>query len=149
MSELRKVNPHPNNPKGSIVFLHGLNLLGNKEHYKQTWEYIDTSGKEVFWPSILAEEAPTLQVYLADYPADATEWTGDAWGIIDRGVELASQMIAEGIDRKPFVFIAHSLGGLLAKQIMRLSLDDRNGSFGGIFNQCKGLVFFATPHTRL
>ena len=64
----------------------------------------------------------------------------------DRAVNLIASLEGEGIGRRPLIFVCHSLGGLLAKQIafQCLSLVSRKSSMGG---NIRGICFLATPHS--
>ncbi|WP_024511858.1 hypothetical protein [Bradyrhizobium sp. ARR65] len=48
---------------------------------------------------------------------------------------------------RPIVFICHSLGGLLVKQMMRTAAESRDASWTSIDESCVGVFFLATPHT--
>lgn len=48
-----------------------------------------------------------------------------------------------GVGSKPIIWIAHSLGGLIVKEILFAS---QGGARSDIFNSTKGVVFFGTPH---
>ncbi len=52
---------------------------------------------------------------------------------------------ARGIGHRPLILIAHSLGGLLAKQLVREACDRQPPH--ALKSNIVGIVFFATPHT--
>ena len=55
---------------------------------------------------------------------------------------------ANDIGSRPVVFITHSLGGLLAKAIVRASLDTpAEHDKHSLHRNTRGFVFFSTPHT--
>src|SRR5438552_15737666 len=45
-----------------------------------------------------------------------------------------------------FIFIAHSLGGLVCKKAILLSRDNREAHFRSIFEWTRGIIFMGTPH---
>ncbi|MGF1520177.1 MAG: esterase/lipase family protein [Nodosilinea sp.] len=51
------------------------------------------------------------------------------------------------IGQRPVVFITHSMGGLLVKQLLRNATDFGSGRQRQVAEQTKGLIFVATPHS--
>jgi pimeloyl-ACP methyl ester carboxylesterase len=52
-----------------------------------------------------------------------------------------------GLGERPIAFVCHSLGGLLAKQLLRIAGEDAaQPAWRKIAGQTKGVVFVATPH---
>ncbi|MCI0467579.1 MAG: putative lipase, partial [Beijerinckiaceae bacterium] len=68
----------------------------------------------------------------------------------DRAVNVFEILLSEpGLKTGPIVFICHSLGGLIVKQIL-LDLQqqkDRRGDAKDFLNRVSQVVFAATPHT--
>ena len=131
-------------PDVDIVFVHGLNPRGLENHGRQTW----TASNGVFWPEhLLCHELPTARILLFSYnssirssAADA-HLSGHATNLCDR---LKNVRLREEELRRPLIFVAHSLGGLLVKHaLVEATLDDR---YRSLKNSTHGLVFFATPH---
>jgi pimeloyl-ACP methyl ester carboxylesterase len=56
---------------------------------------------------------------------------------------LVGLLFSVGVGSKPIIWLAHSLGGLIVKEILFAT---QNGSQRDIFNSTKGVVFFGTPH---
>ena len=56
-------------------------------------------------------------------------------------------MVQRGLGQRPLLFICHSLGGLVAKQILRTSYDAiQSESKRTVFNNTCAVLFLATPH---
>jgi pimeloyl-ACP methyl ester carboxylesterase len=53
----------------------------------------------------------------------------------------------DDIGRRPVVFICHSLGGLVVKQLLRNAGDSGNAAWKAIATQTKAIVFLSTPHS--
>ncbi len=140
-SALISVGKPPANVEMDVVFVHGLN-----GHFRDTW----TGAYEwAFWPRWISETLPKCRVWSFDYPASATEWYGQSMSLIDRATNCSYCLQAESIGDHPLVFITHSLGGLLTKQLLR-HLKDTTGEFARpdpILTNLAGIVFFATPHS--
>ncbi len=81
------------------------------------------------------------------YPADLTHWFGgEAMSLFDRAKNVLNLMAAEGFGRRPIVFVCHSLGGLVVKQLLRQAADGADPDWQAIGKQTRAVVFVATPH---
>ncbi len=65
----------------------------------------------------------------------------------DRALQTLDLMVQKRIGERPLLFICHSLGGLLAKQILRTSSDATDPHKQSVVNQTRGVLFLATPHS--
>ena len=52
----------------------------------------------------------------------------------------------ERIGERPLVFVTHSMGGLLVKQLLHTAHDSPNPRWRAIVEQTRGVCFIATPH---
>jgi pimeloyl-ACP methyl ester carboxylesterase len=122
-----------------VVFVHGLG--GDA---KQTWH---PNGKPMdFWPKWIGEELPQIGVWSIDYEAAKTKWTGDALALPDRATDLLGRMELAGFGSRPIVFVTHSLGGLVVKQVLRHAREMAVPDWKAIADAARGIVFLATPH---
>jgi hypothetical protein len=64
----------------------------------------------------------------------------------DRAANVLAELVAERLDGRPLVFVCHSLGGLLVKQLLRAAADQPGTATGRILDQTQGVVFLATPN---
>lgn len=139
MSKLHRISPKRSTPAlGSVVFVHGL---GGDAY--ATWRH----GKdhELFWPKWLADDFPQFDIYSLAYDAAPTAWLGATMPIFDRAKQVLTWL--EPLANKPIVFICHSLGGLLVKQMIRTASTSGFDNWRPLANQTKGVVFLGTPHT--
>jgi pimeloyl-ACP methyl ester carboxylesterase len=128
------------NRRGDVIFIHGLD--GDAF---SSWH---PSGKpDVFWPQWVAEDNPELAVWTLKYDANSSEWFGGAMPIEDRARNLLGELTARDIGKKPTIIIAHSLGGLIAKQLLNQCFVPGNEEWETIGGNVQGVVFLATPHT--
>jgi pimeloyl-ACP methyl ester carboxylesterase len=80
------------------------------------------------------------------YDAAASNWFGHAMQLPDRAAEVLAELTSHGLDRVPVVFVCHSLGGLVVKQVLRIASDQRATAGPGIFAQTRGVAFLGTPN---
>jgi hypothetical protein len=82
-----------------------------------------------------------------EYAASSLEWLGPAMPLDDRAKEVLNELARRGLGQRPVVFVCHSLGGLLIKQLLRTASDDAaENRWRTIADQTRGVVFVATPH---
>ncbi len=133
--------------RGDVIFVHGLN--GNPGAY---WGESDK-----FWPAWVGEELPEVGVWSLGYENAALKprqislvsrllQRGFAMPLVDRARNVLLQLDLEGLGEKPLVFVTHSMGGLVVKQVLRTSNDSTNLRWKAILDQTRGVCFIATPH---
>lgn len=126
------------NPRlsGDVVFVHGLG--GDPV---TTWEC--RPGES--WCKWLSEDRPDLAIWSLQYEANASSWFGRAMPLSDRGMNALALLDSHLPSNRPVCFIAHSLGGLLVKQVLRLSWTIAR-EYRHICENTRGVIFLATPH---
>ncbi len=140
MKDLLKISGCDNVDRvGDVIFIHGLD--GDA---RSTWH--PKGRPEDFWPAWLGEDLPTVGVWSLGYKASSSAWTGGAMPLADRARKTLAVLETEKLGQKPLVLICHSLGGLLAKQILRHAQELGNTNWRKIAIQTKGIVFLSTPH---
>lgn len=124
-----------------VVFVHGL----SGDPYK-TWAATDDP--KDFWPRWLAEEVPTANVWTAGYDASPfiKALSGEGGSILDRSTSLLDFLVTNSLGARPIVFIVHSLGGLIVKQMLRACADSANVKYKQLLHATRGIVFCGTPH---
>ena len=135
-----------------VVFLHGL----GGDAFK-TWRH--GNDQSTSWPHWLAEEFPDVGIWLLGYAASPTKRArgirklisgdrdaGHAMPLPDRAREVVDLMVQNQLGNRPLLLIGHSLGGLLAKQILRRASDDTRDDHHCIFTNTKAVLFLGTPH---
>jgi hypothetical protein len=142
MSELMPVaNTTDDGRSGDVVFVHGLG--GNPREY---W-MADKSKPDTFWPAWIGQDVPDVGVWSLGYDAAKFAWQGSAMPLADRAKNGLALMDADGIGNRPIVFITHSMGGLVVKQMIRHGLDLGDARWEAIARRTKGVCFIATPHS--
>jgi Putative serine esterase (DUF676) len=135
-NRLDKVGAHPDVARADIVFVHGLD--GDP---RGTW-----TGAGGFWPAWLAEDLGDVRVWSLGYPAASSGWRGHGMDIITAAKSLLDYLPQHGLGQRPIHFVAHSLGGLVVKQMLRSGLESSDAKARQLANSIGSIVFLATPH---
>jgi Putative serine esterase (DUF676) len=142
MSRLIKIADWSGEKRGNVVFVHGLG-----GHPYDTWRRRSDDG--TFWPLWLAQDIKGLAVYSLGYQSPPTNWIGTAMPLLDEAAH-ALRVLANSEDLKtgPIAFVCHSLGGLIAKQVLRAANEQRSDPhLADFLLRTRQVVFIATPHT--
>jgi hypothetical protein len=136
-----------------VVFVHGLG--GDPI---ETWR--SGTDENTSWPHWLALQFGTqIGVWSLGYAAAPSKWqgfpffgdkdpdAGAAMSLPRRAENALDRLVGAGIGQRPVCFITHSLGGLLVKSILRRSADSEFAPERlQVVEQCRGVLFLATPH---
>ena len=128
--------------RGDVVFVHGLGGDG-----RGTWHPEEKKDDDNFWPFWLGEDLGHVGIWSLAYEVEPTRWKGSAMPLVERAINALSILDLEEIGERPVVFITHSMGGLLVKQMLRHALDFNNPLWQKIAEQTKGIVYLSTPHS--
>jgi triacylglycerol esterase/lipase EstA (alpha/beta hydrolase family) len=139
-----------------IVFIHGLPFSDCKEAYWKTWVAgeRDENGSEVIWPvAWLREEFPHTRILSLSYDSSVlkTNTTGrmDNFTVEESLVEEMVNVAKVGQQNNcPIVFVCHSLGGLVVKEmvIQAQRKSGKNPKYVNFLQNIRGFQFYATPH---
>jgi pimeloyl-ACP methyl ester carboxylesterase len=128
-----------------LVFIHGL--TGEPV---ATWSFNGTDSEKCYWPKWFGIDRHDFRVFVLGYPASAFV----PWAKLEKTeltlFELAKTalefLVSEQIGKRPLAFICHSLGGLLAKQMLRTAGDASDDGWRAIADNTRLVAFIATPH---
>lgn len=129
-----------------LVFIHGLHgdPIG-------TWSIDGTDADCSYWPKWLGTEFPAFRIFVLGYPAQIfVSWAKkdrEEMTLFERAKTALEYLASEDIGKRPIALIAHSLGGLLVKQIMRTASDGSDSGWSAILQNMRLIAFIATPHT--
>ena len=127
-------------PLVDVVFIHGL--TGDP---RETWEST-TDGD--FWPAWLEGELDKVSVYTLGYPASLFEkWENKEMDMFERAQNVLERLAGLGIGERPLVFVAHSLGGILVKMVLRKSCEAGDTDWRRVSEATRLVVFLSTPHS--
>jgi hypothetical protein len=143
MSQLHKIAAPTGTPRGTAIFVHGLggDAFG-------TWRA--RPDEEALWPRWLAQDIPGLAVFSVGYPAAVSNWQGTSMPLQDRAGNVLEGLLVDLEQlHAPIVFVCHSLGGLVVKQLLRKANDMQQGRPEAVelLKRIRGVAFMATPHT--
>lgn len=135
--------PTPSPGAPGVILVHGLS--GDP---RATWT-VQGPGwdSETFWPRWLARERPDLAIWTLGYAAPKSRWPwrgSVALPLYDRARELLDRLDLT-VGERPLVFVAHSLGGLVVKELLRIARDEP-AHYGWLLRATQGVVFLGTPH---
>ncbi|KAF8249410.1 hypothetical protein K440DRAFT_641411 [Wilcoxina mikolae CBS 423.85] len=137
-------------PEVDIIFVHGLNPINQKNYAFQAW----TAPNGILWPrDLLPHDVPDARVLLFSYNSNV------AFNVSQEGVRDHANSLLERLTRnrnltehsinRPIIFVAHSLGGLVIKQLKTgyqalVTAVHNERSYGSIKHSTRALVFFVS-----
>uniref|UniRef100_A0ACD5WSR0 Uncharacterized protein n=1 Tax=Avena sativa TaxID=4498 RepID=A0ACD5WSR0_AVESA len=143
-------------PSVDVVFIHGLRggpfnswrIADDKSSTTKAGlvESIDEdAGKEgTCWPrEWLSSDFPQARFLTVKYKTNLTQWSGASLPLQEVSSMLLRKMVAAGIGSRPVVFVTHSMGGLVVKQMLHQAKLNNHDQF---LNNTIGLVFYSCPH---
>uniref|UniRef100_A0A0E0K9T1 GPI inositol-deacylase n=1 Tax=Oryza punctata TaxID=4537 RepID=A0A0E0K9T1_ORYPU len=143
-------------PLMDVVFVHGLRggpfnswrIADDKSSTTKAGlvESIDEdAGKEgTCWPrEWLSADFPQARFLTVKYKTNLTQWTGASLPLQEVSSMLLRKLIAAGIGSRPVVFVTHSMGGLVVKQMLYQA---KLNNYDKFLNNTNGLVFYSCPH---
>lgn len=127
-----------------IVFIHGLS--GDP---KGTWTTPSAADPaDAYWPVWISRDIGTANVYALGYPADAiASCFVESMSLYERAKAVLEHLASFGLGKRPIAIVAHSLGGLLAKQMLRTGLEADDADWTAIAEAIRLILFLATPHS--
>lgn len=143
LSKLVKVAIWEGPVRGHVIFVHGL---GGDAY--DTWRF--DKKDEYFWPRWLAEDNKHISTWTFSYEAPPVNWLGTSMSLHERATNFLAQILSEKeLANGDIMFVCHSLGGLVAKQMLREADSQSSHALQAksFVDRTKGIVFLATPHT--
>ena len=133
-----------NSGPADVIFVHGL--TGDPV---ETWSSEGTLEAEgPYWPKWLVTDLPHLNFYTLGYPAGLfAQWAKKEMNLYQRAKNVLETLAGYEFGNRPLVFICHSLGGLLVKQILRTAKESTDEDWHKVADNCCGVLFLATPHS--
>lgn len=142
-------------PLVDIVFIHGLRggpyktwrISDDKYSTKSGLvEKIDQEAGKfgTFWPAEwLSADFPQARMFTLKYKSNLTQWSGASLPLQEVSTMLLEKLVAAGIGSRPVVFVTHSMGGLVVKQMLHKAKTENIDNF---VKNTVGLVFYSCPH---
>lgn len=103
-----------NNKVSSIVAVHGLNPKDKTFHAEDTWS---CEGK-LWLRDFLPDKLPRARILLFGYNSNVG-FESSAAGVREQALNLLNRLwlLRQGNHVRPLLFIAHSLGGIVVKEV--------------------------------
>ncbi|KAL8768746.1 MAG: hypothetical protein Q9194_005629 [Teloschistes cf. exilis] len=128
-----------------IVFVHGLT-----GHRDDTWKAHDA---EEPWPkAFLPQDIPNARLLTYGYDADVAHWMKPAGQNTTRENaqnlvnDLCTYRLRTKSPKRPILFIAHSLGGLIVQDALLLCINPSEEFQTSILESTRGVCFLGTPN---
>ncbi|KAL6771089.1 hypothetical protein ACKKBF_B33870 [Auxenochlorella protothecoides x Auxenochlorella symbiontica] len=142
----------PGTPLMDVVFVHGI-----RGGAFATWrqEGSPRPGKgaafehHACWPAAwLSEELPEARLLTVEYAAPASGWEGESLPFEHTVAQLAGMLLDAGVGARPTVFVCHSMGGVLVKELLAQAQAKEQGhAWHKLACNTLGLVSYAVPHS--
>ncbi|USP74161.1 hypothetical protein yc1106_01435 [Curvularia clavata] len=148
-----------------VVFAMGYYYVFGRHNYKGPVDCFGKRYKEngsaetnvsCFWPfDFLPRDFDTVRIFTYGYDSSPTHWYKGATTqmTIDQHTQTMLQKISDHrvhCPTRPIIFVAHSLGGILVKNMIIESRKyaelDGNSMLFDIARSCHAIIFFGTPH---
>ncbi|KAK3391258.1 hypothetical protein B0H63DRAFT_365230, partial [Podospora didyma] len=141
----------------SIILVHGL-----QGHPKRTWSYDASATNNCKttrgWGTtglitkskrdLLPTDCPIARVLVRGYDTVVTKGFAPAnkSDLFAHAKDLLYCLERESVSGRPLLFVAHSLGGLLVKEVLRRSQHAEEPGLQEIVKSTSAVVFLGTPH---
>ena len=125
-----------------VVFIHGVRFSS-----KDPW--LSSGRKPEVWPRWLADDIPGLGIWSIEHESAPTLWCGHAMPLVDRANNILPLLLTnERLARGDIAFVAHSYGGLILEQILRVAHDSsaREPDVARFVQRVSRIAFLGTPH---
>ncbi|KAJ7336654.1 Serine active site containing protein 1 [Desmophyllum pertusum] len=133
-----------------VVFVHGLRGGPFMTWRQQEEKDVKKSGTDCWPKSWLVRDIPNIRVLMVEYDTSLSHWVSqcpqepETRSLMYRSEEIRRKLRKAGIGKRPVIWVVHSMGGLLVKQLL---LDaEKNDEFRCMSDNTKGIVFYSTPH---
>jgi hypothetical protein len=112
---------------------------------------LDSPNKlETYWPNdLLPVQCPQARIMVWGYDTMVTRGPGQAANkssVFTHGQNLLYSLSRERPRRTPIIFIAHSLGGVLVRELLFYADASKEPEFLEIVEDLSAVVFLGTPH---
>lgn len=148
--ELHLVSREIDKPNGDVIFIHGL----GGDHVT-TWTSKNEVGKRArirefhtYFPEVISADFALTNFWSLSYTANILDWWGRSnhMGFGQVCSQILNCIINKGIGTRPIIFICHSLGGIVAKEVLKKSEFTDNPRLKLVFQNTTAVSFIATPH---
>lgn len=127
-----------------VVFVHGI-----RGGPYITWRSEGTSEshntRDSCWPSHwLLKDLPKARLISVGFAAPVSSWEGGSGPLKQTAWTVFDKLREAGIGDRPVIFVAHSMGGIIVKELLARAMDKPLAST--LVDNTRGIVFVSTPH---
>src|SRR5262249_39664285 len=101
--------------KADVGFVHGLGGAA-----RTSWMAAEKN-PATFWPDWVVKDFPGIGVWTLGYAASPTGWKAESMPLADRSINVLDQLASAELGQRPLIFITHSMGGIIVKQLLHLA----------------------------
>ncbi|XP_071443137.1 protein SERAC1 [Hetaerina americana] len=105
------------------------------------------------WPvDWLAKDLPSLRVIGLNYDTHISLWMPVCpeeslyTNFDQRCEEFMQKLLLAGIGKRPIIWVAHSMGGLIVKNILVKAFESDDSKMKSLCDKTKGVTFYSVPH---
>jgi len=140
MDVLKKVDGRCDVTTGvDVIFVHGA-----ETDAEQCWH--PAGHPELSLPRMIARDLPYVCSWSLGYTSTLYRRKGYTLPLGEQASQTTRELANRSIGRRPIIFVAHSVGGLLIKHVLRLAVESQDQEWRRIVDQTIGVVFLSTPH---
>ncbi|XP_042429926.1 uncharacterized protein LOC122016621 isoform X1 [Zingiber officinale] len=144
-------------PLLDVVFVHGLRggpfkswrIADNKSSTTSKAGLVESIDLEAgklgtCWPSEwLGADFPCARIFSVKYKTNLTQWSGATLPLQEVSSMLLRKLTRAGIGDRPVVFVTHSMGGLVVKEMLH---EAKLNNLEEFVKNTIGVVFYSCPH---
>ncbi|XP_074094508.1 protein SERAC1 isoform X3 [Cotesia typhae] len=114
------------------------------------YQGIDLTRTECWPKDWLPKDVPSIRVIGINYETSLSLWSLPCpievlkSTISERSLEFTKKLVTAGVGKRPIIWVCHSMGGLLVKQM--LVEESKTGDKHHLCDNTKGIIFYSTPH---
>ncbi|KAH7120233.1 hypothetical protein B0J13DRAFT_411952, partial [Dactylonectria estremocensis] len=110
----------------------------------------DAKDTTVFWPAdLLPAECPGARILTYGYDSKITKYMKGSTNknsILSHSRDLLFSLCRERTLDRPLIFIAHSLGGIIVKDMLAKSASSTEAKLRNVVKSSAAVIFLGTPH---
>ncbi|RKK14475.1 hypothetical protein BFJ63_vAg11692 [Fusarium oxysporum f. sp. narcissi] len=120
------------------------------ESTSNTVPALENGDLTVFWPAdLLPQNCKKARILTFGYDTKITKFTSgptNTNSIFSHGKDFLFSLGREYVPDRPMIFVAHSLGGILVKEMLALSSTSDTPTHKGVIESTAAVIFLGTPH---
>ncbi|PMD21888.1 hypothetical protein NA56DRAFT_645131 [Hyaloscypha hepaticicola] len=129
----------------------GLKALISRKNAVDSGSSSRSDGK-IFWPiDLLPEDCPNVRLLTWGYESNISRFFGGPANQNTIFAHARDLLYALGNERqscrmRSLIFIAHSLGGIIVKDVLRRADNEQDQALFDVFTSTRAILFLGTPH---